>query len=51
MNYLWGISVFFMLDVVLQPSVKRKCVTGCTTLVGRRVTGQTAAGSHSEALA
>jgi len=42
--------VFLMLDVVLQPSVKRKCVTGRTPLVGKLVTG-TAAGSHSEAFA
>jgi hypothetical protein len=42
---------FLMLDVVLQPSVKRKCVTGRRTLVGKLVTGHTAAGSNSEALA
>jgi len=43
--------VFFVLDVELQPSVKRKCVTVSTTLVGKLVTGQTAVGSHCEALA
>jgi len=43
--------VFFILYVMLQPSVKRKGVTGRTTLVGKLVTGQTAVGSHCEALA
>jgi len=42
--------LFFMLYVMLQPSVKRKGVTGRTTLVGKLVTGQTSA-CHSEALA
>ena len=36
--------VFLILDLMLQASVKRKCVTGRTTLVGKLVTGHTTAG-------
>jgi hypothetical protein len=50
-NIFGAFYIFFVLDVVLQPSVKRKSVTGCTAPVGKLVTGQNAVGSHSEALA